>query len=129
MIDEIIDWLVAAGLVAEGNVVGARRREKPPRLLTVRVYGSEVPERSFDTTIEGPRVQFEFREARYDLAAAWAQQVCDYIEEHGENLVLGGTQYPQIAPITAVIDLGDDPGGRPLAGFNARVERVSVTRT
>lgn len=129
MLDDLLDMLVAAGLVQPGEEFPARRPPKPLRCVTARETGAEPPETTLSGTVtEKARVQLEFRDARYDLARAWAQAVWVYFnqQEHAQNVGWNGVEYRLIDPYGSVIDLGDDEGKRPLVGFNLRVERVSI---
>jgi hypothetical protein len=124
MLDELIDCVIAAGLAVDAECSGGTRFPEPVRQMALYATPGEPPEYTFSgTVIEHPRVQFTFRDVRYDDAARWAVSVwklCTTIE----NATLGGTEYISIEPYGSVAGMGTDDNKHPIVFFNARVARV-----
>lgn len=126
MLDEILDYVIASGLALSAECTAGKRLPLPLRQLTLYATPGEPPLRSFDTVSERPRVQFTFRDARYDVAAAWADSVWKLCERT-ENRVLGTSEYFYLEPYGSVAGMGEDDNHHPIVGFNVRVARVLMS--
>lgn len=129
MLDELIDLVITSGLALEAECSGGQRFPLPLRQMTLYATPGEPPERTLNgTVIEHPRVQFTFRDARYDDAAAWAVAIWKLCESV-ENRTLGGVEYLYIEPFGSVAGMGEDDNNHPIVGFNVRIARVIMQGT
>lgn len=125
MLDEILDLIIASGLALSAECTAGFRLPLPLRQLTLYSTPGEPPLRSMDNVIDRPRVQFTFRDSRYDLATAWAEGIWKLCERT-ENQMLGATPYLYLAPIASITGMGEDDNNNPIVGFNVRVARVII---